>query len=96
MKYVKIKTGGTLMEMPELYKASWDLRGDETTQDFCAQHDNWLVREDTPAPEYDPETQYVTHYYEEQNGKAVQVWEVHDKEPEPQELENEQAQSYKR
>ena len=81
--YVKIKSDKTLMNMPELYKASWDIRNDEETQDFCAKHDNWLIREDTECPEYDPETQYVTFYYEEQNGKAVQVWEVHDKEVPP-------------
>lgn len=78
--YVKIKTDKTLMNMPELYKASWDIRNDEETKDFLCQARYWLLRKDTPQPEYDPETQYVTSYYEEQYGYAVQVWEIHDKE----------------
>lgn len=76
--YVKIKSDGMLMNMPEMYEAHWDIRNDEATQDFCANHDHWLIRENTTPPEYDPETQYLTFYYEEDNGRAVQVWEIHD------------------
>ena len=86
--YVKIKADRTLLEMPDLYKASWDVRNDEATRDFCANHDNWLIRKDTEQPEYDPETQYVTFYYEEQEEYAVQVWEIHEKEI-PEEVEEE-------
>lgn len=32
----------------------------------------------TDAPEHDPETQYVTDYWQEEDGKAVQHWEIHD------------------
>ena len=76
--YVKIKEDQTLMNMPEMYIAHWDIRNDETTQDFCANHDHWLIRRDTEQPEYDPETQYLTFYYEEQEGYAVQIWDIHD------------------
>lgn len=38
----------------------------------------------TDQPQYDPETQYVTDYWQEEDGNAVQHWEIHDKpEPEP-------------
>lgn len=87
--YVKIKVDGTLQNMPELYKASWDIRNDEETQDFCAKHDNWLIKQDTEQPEYDPETQYLAFHYEEQEGYAVQVWEIHDIEVPQEEIENE-------
>lgn len=83
-EYVKIKSDRTLMNMPTMYQAHWDIRNDETTQDFCAKHDNWLLKKDTECPEYNPETQYVTFYYEGQEIEgveyAVQVWEIHDKE----------------
>lgn len=32
----------------------------------------------TTPPEYDPETQYLTEYWVEENGKAVQNWAIHD------------------
>ena len=32
----------------------------------------------TEQPEYNPETQYVTDYWVEENNKAVQHWTVHD------------------
>ena len=44
----------------------------------------WLEMVYTDQPEYDPETEYVTDYWEEENGKAVQHWEVHERPaPEP-------------
>ena len=44
----------------------------------------WLSMVYTDAPSYDPATQYVTDYWEEIDGQAVQQWEVHDKPaPEP-------------
>ena len=76
--YVKIKTDGSLYNMPDVYKASWDLRNDDTTRVFCANHDEWLQKKDTEPPEYNPETQYLTFHYEQEGSFAVQVWEVHD------------------
>ena len=32
----------------------------------------------TEQPEYDHETQYLTEYWVEENGKAVQNWAIHD------------------
>ena len=79
--YVKIKSDGrSLQTMPQTYNAHWDLRNDEATQDFCANHDHWLIKRDTEPPTFDPETQYLTFSYEEQDGYAVQVWEIHDRE----------------
>ncbi len=44
----------------------------------------WLEMVYTDAPQHDPATQYVTDYWVEEGGKAVQHWEVHDKPtPEP-------------
>ncbi len=37
----------------------------------------WLEKVETIPPEYDPETEYLVCHWEEQNGKAVQVWEIH-------------------
>lgn len=74
--YVKIKTDNQLMEMPMRYKASWDLRNDDVTQAFVANHDLWLIKQDTQCPEYDPETHYAISWYEEENGYAVQKWEI--------------------
>jgi len=38
----------------------------------------------TEQPEYDPMTQYLTDYWVEENGKAVQHWTIHElPEPEP-------------
>lgn len=33
---------------------------------------------ETPQPEYNPETQYVTAYYEDAGDEIVQKWEVHE------------------
>ena len=56
----------------------------EEQKELCAQLLGQLEIVDTPEPQYDPETQYVTDYWEEEDGKAVQKWEVHEKPaPEP-------------
>jgi len=90
--YVKIKEDRTLQNMPDLYKASWDLRNDDTTRDFCASHDNWLEKVETPQPPYNPETSYVTDYWQEEiiDGvhKAVQKWEIIPIEPQENISEN--------
>jgi len=41
----------------------------------------------TSQPQYNTETQYVTEYWEEENGKAVQHWEIHEIPPEPENTE---------
>lgn len=38
----------------------------------------WLEMVYTDAPEYDPDTQYVTSYWQKEGGKAVQKWEIHE------------------
>lgn len=48
-------------------------------------HFGWLPVVETPKPEYDPETQYVTPYYEQEGEQIIQHWEIHDiPEPEPE------------
>ena len=84
--YCKIKTDKTIQMMPNIYKASWDLRNDVEGQIFCAKRDGWLVKKEKTCPEYNPETQYVECFYEntdeidEETGLpyAIQVWTVHD------------------
>lgn len=51
---------------------------DDSTKAQLADMFGWLEMVYTEAPEYDPETQYTVYHWEEQNGKAVQVWEVKD------------------
>ena len=56
----------------------------ENQKALVAELGGWLEMVYTEAPEYDPDTQYVTDYWEEQDGEAVQKWEIHDKpDPEP-------------
>ena len=53
-------------------------------KDTLAPMFGYLEKVYTDPPQYDPETQYVTDSWEEEDGKAVQHWEVHEKpEPEP-------------
>ena len=53
-------------------------------------YEGWLEKKSTEPPQYNPETQYITDYWEEENGFAVQKWEIHDIEVEPEELESAQ------
>jgi len=85
-EYAKIKTDGQLQSFPNPYRVTVSNPSD-TVRDTLAGLFNWLEVIRTPQPEYDPETQYVTDYWEEENGKAVQHWEVHDNPPEPENAE---------
>ena len=40
--YCKIKTDKTIQMMPNIYKASWDLRNDAEGQIFCAKRGGWF------------------------------------------------------
>lgn len=81
--YCKITTDKRAMTMPNPYHLSV-ANPTEEQKVVIANFDNWLEMVNTPQPEYDLETQYVTDYWEEEEGKAVQHWEVHDKPiPEP-------------
>ena len=50
-------------------------------------------KEETPQPEYDQETQYITKGYKLENGVIIEVWTIHDFDPpEPEEPEEEQQE----
>ena len=77
MNYCKIRTDGQAYPMPDPYRMTIANPTDEQKA-LIAQLDNWLEMVQTEPPEYDPETQYVTSYWVEDDGKAVQVWEIHE------------------
>lgn len=83
MNYCKITTDNHAQQMPNPFAATI-ANPNETQKATLADLFGWLPMVYTEPPEYDPETQYVTDYWEEEEGKAVQKWEVHDKPvPEP-------------
>lgn len=83
MNYCKITTAKTAQMMPNPFHATI-ANPNETQKATLAELFGWLEMVYTDQPEYDPETQYVTDYWMEEDGKAVQHWEVHDRpEPEP-------------
>lgn len=83
MNYCKITTDKQPQMMPNPYHvAVANPTGTQKAQ--LAEMFGWLEMVHTEQPEYDPETQYVTDYWEEEDGKAVQHWEVEElPEPEP-------------
>lgn len=81
MDYCKIKTDRQPMMMPNPFRAVIS-NPDERQKAQLAAVFGWLEMVYTDEPEYDPETQYTEDHWEEVDGKAVQVWEVKDKEPE--------------
>ena len=83
MNYCKITTEKQAQMMPNPFRVTVANPTEEQKAQL-AEMFGWLEMVYTAHPEYDPETQYVTDYWEEENGKAVQKWEVHDKPaPEP-------------
>lgn len=79
MKHAKIKPDKQLQLAPNPLKITVANPSDELYEQF-----GWMEVVETNPPEYDHDTQYLTSYYEEENGKAVQKWEKHEKpEPEP-------------
>ena len=83
MNYCKITTDNQAQMMPNPFRVTV-ANPDDNTKATLAELFGWLEMVYTDQPEYDPETQYVTDHWEEIDGKAVQVWEVHDKPtPEP-------------
>lgn len=83
MNYCKITTDNQAQMMPNPFRVAVSNPDDEQKAQL-AEMFGWLEMVYTDAPEYDLATQYVTDYWQEQDGKAVQQWEVHDKPaPEP-------------
>ena len=83
MNYCKITSDKQAQMMPNPFKVVVANPDDEQKAQLAAMF-GWLKMVYTDQPEYDPETEYVTDYWEEENGKAVQHWDVHEKPaPEP-------------
>lgn len=83
MNYCKITTAQQAQMMPNPFHATI-ANPNETQKATLAELFGWLEMVYTEPPEYDPETQYVVDHWEEIDGQAVQVWEVHNKPiPEP-------------
>ena len=83
MDYCKITTDARPQLMPNPFRVTV-ANPDEEQKAQLAEMFGWLEMVYAEEPEYDPETQYVTDSWEEEDGKAVQHWEVHDKPvPEP-------------
>ena len=83
MNYCKITTTGAAHMMPNPVQI---IVANPTDQQkvLIAELGGWLPMVYTDEPDYDPDTQYVTDYWAEEDGKAVQQWVVHElPEPEP-------------
>lgn len=78
-EYAKITSDGQLQMFPNPYRVVVANPNDEMKAQLASMF-NWLEVVYTNQPEYDPETQYITYHFVEQDGKAVQVWEVHQRE----------------
>lgn len=82
MNYCKITSQKKPQMMPNPYHLTI-ANPTESQKKTIANMDGWLEMVYTDQPEYDPDTQYVTDYWVEESGKAVQHWEIHDI-PEPE------------
>ena len=82
-KFCKITTDKRIMDAPNPLRIVISNPTDERYR-----YEGWLEKKPSNPPEYDPKTQYVTDYWEEETGFAVQKWEIHDIEVEPEEPEN--------
>lgn len=83
MNYCKITTAKSAQMMPNPFRVVVANPDEEQKAQLAAMF-GWLEMVYTEPPEYDPETQYVTDWWQEEEGKAVQHWVVHElPEPEP-------------
>lgn len=71
--FCKITEHGNIMDAPNPLKIIISNPSDERYR-----YEGWLEKRYTDAPEYDPETQYVTDYWVQDGQYAVQYWEVHE------------------
>lgn len=86
MDYCKITTTGQAQRMPNPLKVTI-ANPTEEQKATLAPMLGYLPMRYTPEPEYDPDTQYTECHWEEQDGWAVQIWEVKDKPTPPPEPE---------
>lgn len=75
-EFCKITADGQAMPAPNPLRIVIANPSDERYR-----YEGWLEKRYTDPPEYDPETQYLTESWVEQDGLAVQVWTVHEIEP---------------
>lgn len=83
MDYCKITDTNEALMMPNPYRLEVVNPTDEQKATI-AEFDNWLEMVYTEEPPH-TETQYTTFHWEEIDGKAVQVWVIHDIEAEVEE-----------
>lgn len=77
MNFCKITATKSAQQMPNPFHASI-ANPNEEQKAALASLFGWLPMVYTDEPQYDPETQYVVDHWEEQDGQAVQVWEIHE------------------
>lgn len=77
MNYCKINTQSQPELMPNPFRVVVSNPSEEQKA-ALAELFGWLEMVYTDAPGYDPDTQYATSYWVEEDGKAVQKWEIHD------------------
>ena len=77
-EYGKIKTDGSIQPQGNPVSVTVSNPTDDQ-RGLLAELRGELEMVRTPEPEYDPEKQYLTEAWVEQDGKAVQVWTVHEK-----------------
>lgn len=78
MDYGKIRTDGQIEKQTNPIRIVIG-NPNETQKALCAELLGQLPMRYTDEPEYDPENQYVESHWEEIDGEAVQVWEIHDR-----------------
>lgn len=91
MDYAKITTDKRCMDLPNPYHLTVSNPTEEQKK-VIADFDGWLEKVYTEQPEHDPEKEYCTDYWEEENHKAVQKWEIHELPEREAELEDYQTQ----
>lgn len=82
MDYCKINEQSQPQKMANPFRATIS-NPNEHQKEQLADVFGYLPMQYTETPSYDPETQYVTDYWMEEDGYAVQHWEVHEIEPVP-------------
>ena len=72
-EFCKIASDGTVMPAPNPLRIVISNPSDERYR-----YEGWLEKRYTEPPEYDTDTQYITHSWAQDGQYAVQVWTVHD------------------
>ena len=79
-QYGKIKADGSI----QFAKNPWTVNianPTEEQKEMLAKLDGSLEVQYTEQPNYNPETQDIKYKFQNIDGKAIQVWEIHDVQP---------------